>query len=136
MVVDGSKFKAVNSRNNNYNVDSLNEKIKKIENKIEEYIGELNRNDILENAPSENSKEELKKIISELSEKKAIYEKYLYEQAVQEINSKIEITQVQDKNLELRLKQLDTEHNAIQTEIDAVKKVIEKNTESSFKTFG
>ena len=79
MVVDGSKFKAVNSRNNNYNVDSLNEKIKKIENKIEEYIGELNRNDILENSPSENSKEELKKIISELSEKKAIYEKYLYE---------------------------------------------------------
>ncbi|MBR5555676.1 hypothetical protein IKU74_06655 [bacterium] len=64
------------------------------------------------------------------------HEKYLYEQAVQEINSKIEITQVQDKNLELRLKQLDTEHNAIQTEIDAVKKVIEKNTESSFKTFG
>ena len=54
-------------------------KSKKIENKIEEYIGELNRNDILENSPSENSKEELKKIISELSEKKAIYEKYLYE---------------------------------------------------------
>jgi len=64
------------------------------------------------------------------------HEKYLYEQAIQEINSKIEITQVQDKNLELRLKQLDTEHNAIQTEIDAVSKVIQKNTESSFKTFG
>lgn len=64
------------------------------------------------------------------------HEKYLYQQAIEEINAKIEIVQAQDKNLELRLKQLDTEQNAIQTEIDAVSKVIEKNVESSFKTFG
>ena len=64
------------------------------------------------------------------------YEKYLYDQTIQEINAKIEIIQAQDKNLELRLKQLDTEQNAIQTEMDAVEKVIEKNTESTFKTFG
>ena len=64
------------------------------------------------------------------------YDKYLYDQAIQEINAKIEITQAEDKNLELRLKQLDTEQNAIQTEMDAVSKVIEKNTESTFKTFG
>ena len=42
----------------------------------------------------------------------------------------------EDKNLELRLKQLDTEQDAISTEMDAVQKVIEKNTESTFKTFG
>ena len=64
------------------------------------------------------------------------YNKYQYDQAIQEINSKIEIIQAQDKNLELRLKQLDTEQEAIQTEMDAVQKVIEKNTESTFKTFG
>ncbi len=64
------------------------------------------------------------------------YEKYEYDQAIQDINSKIEIVQSQDKNLELRLKQLDTEQDAISTEIDAVQKVIEKNVESSFKTFG
>ena len=64
------------------------------------------------------------------------FEKYEYDQAIQEINSKIEIVQAQDKNLELRLKQLDTEQDAIQTEMDAVQKVIEKNTESTFKTFG
>ena len=51
------------------------------------------------------------------------------------INAKIGIIQVQDKNLELKLKQLDTEENAISTEMDAVKKVISKNVESSFKTF-
>ncbi len=64
------------------------------------------------------------------------YDKYEYDQAINEINAKIEIIQAQDKNLELRLKQLDTEQDAISTEIDAVQKVIEKNTESSFKTFG
>lgn len=64
------------------------------------------------------------------------YDKYQYDQTIQEVNAKIEIIQAEDRNLELRLKQLDTEQEAIQTEIDAVSKVIEKNTESSFKTFG
>ena len=64
------------------------------------------------------------------------YDKYQYDQSIQEINAKIEIVQSEDKNLELRLKQLDTEQKAISTEMDAVQKVIEKNTESTFKTFG
>ena len=63
------------------------------------------------------------------------YDKAQYDKKIQEVNSKIEIIQVQDKNLELKLKQLDTEENAISTEMDAVKKVISKNVESSFKTF-
>lgn len=63
------------------------------------------------------------------------YDKAVYDQTIEEINAKLEIIQVQDKNLELKLKQLDTEENAIQTEMDAVKKVISKNVESSFKTF-
>ena len=64
------------------------------------------------------------------------FDKATYDKAVEDINAKIEIVQAQDKNLELRLKQLDTEQDAIQTEIDAVQKVIEKNVESTFKTFG
>lgn len=64
------------------------------------------------------------------------FDKYQYDQTIQEINAKIEIIQAEDKNLELRLKQLDTEQRAISTELDAVSQVIQKNTESSFKTFG
>lgn len=64
------------------------------------------------------------------------YDKYQYDQTIQDINAKIEIIQAEDRNLELRLKQLDTEQEAIQTEMDAVSGVIQKNTESSFKTFG
>lgn len=64
------------------------------------------------------------------------YDKALYDQSIEEINAKIEIIQAEDKNLELRLKQLDTEHNAISNEKDAVEKVIEKAVEGGFKTFG
>lgn len=63
------------------------------------------------------------------------YDKYLYDQAVEHINAKIEIIQAEDKNLELRLKQLDTEQKAISTEKEAVEKVIQKNTQDTFKTF-
>ena len=63
------------------------------------------------------------------------YNKALYDQEINSINAKIEIIQGQDKDLELRLKQLDTEQNAIQTEMESVKKVISKNVDTSFKTF-
>ena len=43
--------------------------------------------------------------------------------------------QKQDKLLDMRLKQLETEHNALQTELDAVAQVISKNVESTYKTF-
>lgn len=63
------------------------------------------------------------------------YDKQLYEQSINNINAKLDVVHSQDKNLELQLTQLDTEQKAISTEEEAVKKVIEKNTESSFKTF-
>jgi hypothetical protein len=44
--------------------------------------------------------------------------------------------QTADKRLEMELKDLDTQHKAIETEVDAVKKVIDKNIQGSFKTFG
>ena len=41
----------------------------------------------------------------------------------------------QDKALDLELRQIETQHKAVETEVDSVKKVIEKNVESTFKTF-
>ena len=64
------------------------------------------------------------------------YERALYDKKVSDINAKTSIIQRQDQNLELRLKQLDTEQNALSTEIDAVSKVVKDNIEKSFKTFG
>lgn len=63
------------------------------------------------------------------------YNQEKYDKAIADINAKTEIIQAQDRTLELRLKQLDTEQNALQTEMEAVKKVVSKNVETSFKTF-
>ena len=63
------------------------------------------------------------------------YNKQEYEKKVQDINARTEQIQTEDRTLELRLKQLDTEQNALQTEMDAVHKVISKNIEGTFKTF-
>ncbi len=43
--------------------------------------------------------------------------------------------QRKDKMLELRLEQVQTEENAVEKELDSVKEIIDKNVESSFKTF-
>ena len=63
------------------------------------------------------------------------YEVQKYEKTIADINAKTEIIQNQDRTLELRLKQLDTEESALSNEIDAVKKVLKDNVEKSFKTF-
>ena len=64
------------------------------------------------------------------------YEQAQYDKTMIDINAKLAVVQQQDKTLELKLKQLDTEQDAISNEMDAVKKVIDKNVESTFKTFG
>jgi hypothetical protein len=63
------------------------------------------------------------------------YNQEKYDKAIRDINAKTELIQAQDRTLELRLKKLDTEQNALQTEMEAVKKVVSKNVETSFKTF-
>lgn len=55
--------------------------------------------------------------------------------AQDEYDRKISQTQQRDKTLTLQMTQIETEHKAIESELEAVKKVIEKSTEESFKTF-
>ena len=64
-----------------------------------------------------------------------LHEKAKYEKTIADINAKTSIIQKEDRTLELRLKQLDTEQNALKTEMDAVKKVIKDNVDATFKTF-
>lgn len=51
-----------------------------------------------------------------------------YDSDMAKINTK-------DKKYDLELKNIDSEHNALQTELDSVKKVIDKNVERSYKSF-
>lgn len=51
-----------------------------------------------------------------------------YERKTQEINAK-------DEKYQAKIKNLDTEHTALQTEYDSIKSALSKNIERSFKTF-
>lgn len=55
-------------------------------------------------------------------------------QAIQ-LQLKINALQSLDQSLELQLKRVDTQESAVSTELDAVKKVIDKNIDLVFKTF-
>jgi len=67
---------------------------------------------------------------------KYYYEQDVYDKRIADINAKTEIIQAQDRQLELRLEQLNTEQSALQNEMEAVKKVVDKHVEQGFKTFG
>ncbi len=51
------------------------------------------------------------------------------------LNARIASMQAMDKALELQLRRVDTQRDAVQTEVEAVRKVISKNIAMSFKTF-
>jgi hypothetical protein len=51
------------------------------------------------------------------------------------IEAELEQRHAIDRTLELELRNLDTQQNEVQTEIDAVSKVIDKNIDMTFKTF-
>ena len=77
IVIDGSKFKAVNSKENNFTTDKLLDRITWIDEKISDYLLKLDENDNNETPISEKSIDEIKAEIEELEHRKEKYMKYL-----------------------------------------------------------
>lgn len=77
VAIDGSKFKAVNSKDRNFGTKKLEERIARIDSKIEDYLHELEDSDLAENvADDEKSSEEIAKIIAELSARRELYQSF------------------------------------------------------------
>jgi len=75
--IDGSKFKAVNSKDNNFTRDKLKDRLERIDKKINEYLSELEQTDREEDiAEKEKSAAEINQIIKDLKERKGKYEEY------------------------------------------------------------
>lgn len=90
VAVDGSKFRACNSKKNNFNKKNLDRKIKYIDGKLEEYMSELDQNDTSEVSSRVPDKEEIKKRVKELRRRKETYQKYqdeLKETGISEIST-------------------------------------------------
>jgi hypothetical protein len=76
VAIDESKFKAVNSKDWNFTLGKLRDRIARLEGHIEGYLKELDDNDGGENGCGERSTEEIKGIVKELSVRKERYESY------------------------------------------------------------
>ena len=75
VAIDGSKFKAVNSRDRNFNEKKLRDLIGGIDAKIKKYLEELDQSDKqAEPAPSALTRQELEEKIEQLKERKGDYE--------------------------------------------------------------
>ena len=78
--IDGSKFKAVNAKDRNFTKDKLKDRIERIDNKIDEYLREMEETDREEDKEEKTkSAGEINKIIQGLKERKQSYEGYAAE---------------------------------------------------------
>jgi len=76
VAVDGSKFRAVNSKDRNFTKKKLDQRIGRIDAKISEYIGLLDETDDLESDDMNLSAADIKAIVGELAERRQRYTDY------------------------------------------------------------
>jgi len=120
--IDGSKFKAVNSRSRNFTEQQLKDKVAKIGGKIEAYLKELEIRDADENAAGvEKSAEEIANIVTELSKSKERYQGYADE--LERTGEKQKSLTDGDSRLMPSNGKMDVCYN-VQTAVDAKNKLI------------
>lgn len=76
VAVDGSKFRASNSKRNNYSAKKLERHIKYIDEKIENYMRELDEGDTSETCDRKPDASEIKERLQKLKDRKEKYEGY------------------------------------------------------------
>ena len=120
--IDGSKFKAVNSKDRNFTKDKLSDRLKRIEAKIDEYLKELEKTDKEEDAvEKEKSAGEINRIINELKERKELYLEYTKE--LEDTKETQKSLTDSDSRLMLANGKLDVCYN-VQTAVDSKHKLI------------
>jgi len=100
VAIDGSKFRAVNSRDRNHTRESVSRRIRQIDNRVREYLEELERSDQAEEArqPSESLKPgELREKIARLRERKD-----LFERMAEEIDEKGQISETDPESRRMK----------------------------------
>ena len=79
LAVDGSKFRAVNSKDNCYNAEILQKKLERIDGHIADYLSRLDKEDEAEPEAKNPTPETIKAALRELTERKEKYQGYLKE---------------------------------------------------------
>jgi transposase len=120
--IDGSKFKAVNSKYRNFTKEKLKDRLARIDEKIDGYLTELEDTDREEDAvKKEKSSQEMLKIIKALKERKERYQGY-YNELEKTRETQKSLTD-SDSRLMMANGKLDVCYNIL-TAVDAKNKLI------------
>ena len=123
IAIDGSKFKAVNSKNNNFNEKNIALRIKRTEEKIAEYLRLMDENDKADSGKDESLKVDgLKERISKLVEKKQQYEQ-IQNQMKATGQKEVSLVDPDSRLMRVDSQRLDVCYN-VQTSVDAKKHLI------------
>jgi transposase len=119
--IDGSKYKAVNSKKRNFNAEKLLKKLKDIEEKIETYLKELEENDKIESSIKLPNAKELKEKIQQLEKRKS---EYVELQKTLETTGKTQVSLTDpDSRMMMGNQKFDVSYN-VQTTVDAKNNLI------------
>jgi transposase len=122
VAVDGSKFRACNSKKNNFNKKNIDRKLKYIDEKLQECMSEIEQNDANEISSRTPDKEEIKQKIKELRRRKETYQSYQDELKDKDINE-ISTTDPDARLMAVNNNGVDVCYN-IQTVVDSKYKLI------------
>jgi len=121
IAIDGSKFRACNSKKNNYNPKKLERHLKYLDEKIEGYLKELDDHDQIESPDRQPDAREITQRIQQLKDRKEKYQQYrrkLKQSGQNEIS-----TTDPDSRLMTNNNHLEVSYN-VQTTVDAKHKLI------------
>jgi len=114
LATDGSKLRAVNSKKNNYNPKKIALHLDRIDQQIEDYLKELDKNDKEENG---NRKDNVQKTLRELKERRKKYEN-LEKQLKSTDEDQVSTTDPQSRQLMVRGQITEVAYN-VQTTVDS-----------------
>jgi transposase len=122
IAVDGSKFRASNSKKNNFNEKNLNRRLRYIDEKIEHYMSEMDETDECEETSKKPDENEIDNRIKELKRRKALYEGYKQELEDKDIGE-ISTTDPDARLMAVNNNGVDVCYN-VQTVVDSKHKLI------------
>jgi len=114
LATDGSKLRAVNSKKNNYNPKKIALHLGRIDERIQEYLDEMDKNDKEENG---KRKEDIQKTLRELKERRKKYED-LEKQLKNSGEDQVSTTDPQSRQLMIRGQITEVAYN-VQTTVDS-----------------
>lgn len=123
VAIDGSKFKAVNSRERNFTKRKLKALAKRVDSKIERYLQELDENDAQETDSKKLTKEELQEKIEWLKRRKGVYDE-LQQQMDESGESQISLTDPDARSMTLGSNRGTEVGYNVQISVDAKHKLI------------